>query len=160
MANENKLEEIIRTSLESIRSMVDANTVIGSPIATENGVTIIPISKVSVGYASGGLDFNGKTKNPADPQNFGAGGGTGVSVNPVGFLVVKSNGNVEMINVGKSNTSAADPIEQIVSLILRCPDIARRVKAVFKKSDSDKDIGLEIIEDNADEASEEIQSDK
>ena len=161
MANENKLEEIIRTSLESIRSMVDANTVIGSPISTENGVTIIPISKVSVGYASGGLDFNGKSKSPTDPQNFGAGGGTGVSVNPVGFLVVKSNGNVEMINVGKTSASAADPVEQIVSLIERCPEIARRVKSVFKKKSDDKDIDLEIIDNSAEsEVTEEVQSDK
>lgn len=161
MANENKLEEIIRTSLESIRSMVDANTVIGSPISTENGVTIIPISKVSVGYASGGLDFNGKSKAPSDPQNFGAGGGTGVSVNPVGFLVVKSNGNVEMINVGKTSASASDPVEQIVSLIERCPDIARRVKSVFKKKSDDKDIDLEIIDDSAEsDVTEEVQSDK
>ena len=132
MANENKLEEIIRTSLESIRSMIDAGTVIGSPISTSNGVTVIPISKVSVGYASGGLDFNGKDKPANLPQNFGAGGGTGVSITPVGFLVVKNDGNIEMINVGQS-TEANDPIEQITSLIERCPDIVRRIKTAFKK---------------------------
>lgn len=132
MANENKLEEIIRTSLESIRSMIDAGTVIGTPISTSNGVTVIPISKVSVGYASGGLDFNGKDKPANLPQNFGAGGGTGVSITPVGFLVVKNDGNIEMINVGQS-TEANDPIEQITSLIERCPDIVRRIKTAFKK---------------------------
>ena len=59
---DNKLQEIIGTSLENIRSMIDANTVIGDPISTENGVTIVPVSKVTVGYASGGLDYNGKEK--------------------------------------------------------------------------------------------------
>ena len=132
MANENKLEDIIRTSLENIRSMIDANTVIGNPISTSNGVTVIPISKVSVGYASGGLDFNGKDKPATLPQNFGAGGGTGVSISPVGFLIVKNDGNIEMINVGQ-DTSGNDPIEQITSLIERCPDIVRRIKNAFKK---------------------------
>ena len=161
MSNQNKLEEIIRASLENIRSMVDANTVIGSPIATESGVTIIPISKVSVGYASGGIDFNGKSKSPADPQNFGAGGGTGVSVSPVGFLVVKSNGTVDMINVGKSAPQSNDPVEQIVSLLERCPDIARRVKSVFKKKTSEKNLDLEIITDNIEEeAAKEAESSK
>ena len=132
MSTENKLEEIIRTSLENIRTMIDANTVIGDPISTSNGVTVIPISKVSVGYASGGLDFNGKDKPANLPQNFGGGGGTGVSINPVGFLVVKNDGNIEMINVGQS-PAGADPIEQITALIERCPDIVRRIKTAFKK---------------------------
>ena len=129
MANENKLQEIIRTSLESIRSMIDAGTVIGEPIATEAGVTIIPVSKVSVGYASGGLDYN--VKNHAAPQNFGAGGGTGITISPVGFLVIKGDGNVEMVNVGQA--APQDPIEQITSIIERCPEIFGRIKAAFKK---------------------------
>lgn len=133
MANENKLEEIIRTSLENIRSMIDANTVIGNPISTSNGVTVIPISKVSVGYASGGVDFNGKDKPANLPQNFGGGGGTGVSISPVGFLVVKNDGNIEMINIGQSAAGANDPVEQITALIERCPDIVRRIKKAFKK---------------------------
>lgn len=156
MPNENKLEEIIRTSLENIRSMIDANTVIGDPIATSNGVTVIPISKISVGYASGGLDFNGKDKPANIPQNFGAGGGTGVSINPVGFLVVKTDGNVEMINVGQATPDSNDPIEQITELIERCPDIVRRIKNVFKKepapqpASEEETITETIEEDEAD----------
>ena len=73
--NQNKLEEVIKTSLESIRSMIDSNTVIGNPISTEAGVTIIPISKISVGYASGGVDFNGKNKPENKEQNFSVGRG-------------------------------------------------------------------------------------
>ena len=152
MANENKLEDIIRTSLENIRSMIDANTVIGTPISTENGVTIIPISKVSVGYASGGLDFNGKHKQDNLPQNFGAGGGTGVSINPVGFLVIKSNGSIEMINVGQVAPGANDPIEQITALIERCPDIYRRIKEAFKKESAENtEEGSEAIVESATE---------
>ncbi len=135
MANENKLEEIIRASLENIRSMIDADTVIGEPIATESGTTIIPVSKVSVGFATGGLDYDGKTTAANRPQNFGAGGGTGLSVHPVGFLVVKKDGNIEMINVGQPYP--ADPIEQITSIIERSPEIIGRIKAVFKKKETE-----------------------
>ena len=155
MANENKLEEIIRTSLENIRSMIDANTVIGNPISTDNGVTVIPISKVSVGYASGGVDFNGKDKASDLPQNFGGGGGTGVSINPVGFLIVKKDGSIEMINVGQM-PGANDPIEQIVDIIERCPQIVRRIKSAFKK-DKPEDVidDLQTISDEKDDESEE-----
>ena len=130
---DNKLNEIIGTSLENIRSMIDANTVIGDPISTENGVTIVPVSKVTVGYASGGLDYNGKEKPESAPQNFGAGGGTGISISPVGFLIIKKDGSVDMINVGKPYP--ADPVEQVIEIIERSPDIIGRIKAVFKKKD-------------------------
>ena len=151
MANENKLQDIIRTSLESIRSMIDASTVIGDPISTEAGVTIIPVSKVSLGYASGGLDYNGKHNNT--PQNFGAGGGTGLTISPVGFLIVKKDGAVEMINVGQP--APQDPIEQITSIIERCPEIFGRIKAAFKKDKSEEDADVEDIVDTAEEIDEE-----
>ncbi len=133
MANENKLQEIIATSLENIRSMLDANTVIGTPIPLENGVTVVPVSKVTVGYASGGIDYNGKEKPTEAPQNFGAGGGTGISITPVGFLVVKKDGGIDMINVGKPYPT--DPVEQIVEIIERSPDIIARIKEAFKKKE-------------------------
>ncbi len=144
MANENKLEEIIRASLENIRSMIDADTVIGDPIATESGTTIIPVSKVSVGFATGGLDYDGKSTAANRPQNFGAGGGTGLSIHPVGFLVVKKDGNIEMINVGQPYP--ADPIDQITSIIERSPEIISRLKAVFKKKDAEADDKAEATE--------------
>ncbi len=136
MANENKLQEVIATSLENIRSMIDANTVVGAPIATEGGVTIVPVSKITVGYASGGLDYNGKQKPAEAPQNFGAGGGTGIGITPVGFLVIKKDGSIDMINVGKPYPT--DPVEQIVEIIERSPDIIARLKAVFKKKDAEE----------------------
>lgn len=143
---DNKLQEIIGTSLENIRSMIDANTVIGDPISTENGVTIVPVSKVTVGYASGGLDYNGKQKPQDAPQNFGAGGGTGISISPVGFLVIKKDGNVDMINVGAPYPT--DPVEQIIQIIERSPDIIGRIKAVFKKKEDDE-VAEPLAEDTA-----------
>ena len=137
MSNENKLQDIIKTSLESLRTMVDGNTVIGDPINTPTGTTIIPISKISMGFASGGLDYNSKNEKNVPShaqQNFGGGGGTGLTVSPVGFLVISKNGTVEMINVGAKEPS--DPIEQIANIIERSPDIIERLKNVFKKDSS------------------------
>lgn len=134
MANENKLQDIIQTSLESIRSMVDANTVIGNPINTESGTTIIPISKISMGFASGGMDFNGKTNETSKdhtPKNFGGGGGTGLSISPVGFLIVDKTGKVEMLNTGVAESK--DLLEQIADLLERSPEIVEKFKAVFQK---------------------------
>lgn len=135
--SENKLQEIIASSLENIRTMIDANTVIGDPINTPSGTVIIPVSKISMGFASGGMDFNGKNEEAlrAKLQNFGGGGGTGLSIAPVGFLVVSAEGKVEMINVGMDAQSGA--IEQIADVIERSPEIISKIKAVFTK-DKDK----------------------
>ena len=130
MANENKIPEIIKSSLENIRSIVDANTVVGDPITTDVGTTIIPISKISVGIASGGVDYNDKADRPK-PQNFGGGGGTGLSVSPAGFLVIDKNGEVEFINVGMKGKP--DPVDQIADLVERTPDIIAKIKELFKK---------------------------
>ncbi len=135
MANSNKLQEVVQSTLAQIRNMIDADTVIGTPIDTASGTTIIPISKVAVGFATGGMDFNDKKGGAADvPQNFGAGGGTGISVQPIGLLCISKDGNVELINIGVKNPS--DPIEQISDLIDRSPEIIAKIKALFAK---DKD---------------------
>ena len=131
MASENKLQEIIHTSLQNIATMIDANTIIGTPINTPQGTVIIPVSKVSMGFATGGLDYNGKDEAPNKAQNFGAGGGTGLTINPIGFLVVAPNGSVDMLNVGMKNPT--DPIEQIADLLERSPDIIAKIKALFEK---------------------------
>ncbi len=133
MASENKLQEVIAATLSQVKNIIDADTVIGSPINTASGTTIIPISKVAIGYATGGVDFNDKSEH-AKPQNFGAGGGTGISIQPVGFLCVSPDGDVEIVNVGLKNPT--DPIEQVSELIDRSPEIIAKIKAIFAK---DKD---------------------
>ena len=137
MANENKIPEIIRSSMESIRSMVDANTVIGDPIATETGTTIIPISKISIGIASGGVDYNPKKDSQPRPQNFGGGGGTGLTVAPIGFLVIDRYGSVEFININQKGKP--DPVDQIADLVERTPDIIAKVKDLFAKDAKKED---------------------
>lgn len=133
---ENKIPEIIRSSMENIRSMVDANTVVGEPINTTAGTVIIPISKISVGIASGGVDYNPKKDSQPRPQNFGGGGGTGLTVNPVGFLVVDKTGDVEFLNV--VNKGKPDPVDQIADLVERTPDIIAKIKDLFAKEDKEE----------------------
>ena len=137
--SENKLNDIIQTSLDSIRSMVDSNTVIGSPITTANGTLVIPVSKVFVGFASGGVDYLGKnTQNTSHTvNNFGGGGGTGLTVSPVAFLVVSPHGDVQLLNVNEPTSDKSDPVSQIVGLLDRSPELIEKLKAIFvKKSDT------------------------
>lgn len=131
MAADNKLKDIIQASLESIRTVVDANTVIGTPINTPQGATIIPVSKISVGFASGGLDYDGKAPQPGKGSNFGGGGGTGMSVTPVGFLVVDPEGAVSLLNLGEDGSP--DTIGQIADLVEKSPEIIAKIKAFFSK---------------------------
>ena len=136
MASENKLQEVVQATLAQIRNMIDADTVMGSPVETSSGTTLIPISKVAVGYATGGMDFNDKNASQGKPQNFGAGGGTGISVQPIGILCVSKDGSVELINVGVKAPS--DPIEQLSDLIDRSPEIIAKIKALFAKDTAEE----------------------
>jgi uncharacterized spore protein YtfJ len=111
--------------------MIDANTVIGSPVEA-NGVVIIPVSKVAMGFATGGLDFNDKTGGAqGKPQNFGAGGGTGITVQPVGMICISRDGDVDFVNIGVK--APADPMEQLSDIIDRSPEIIAKIKALFAK---------------------------
>ncbi len=139
MEESNKMREMIDASLSNIKTLLDANTIIGDPIVTESGTTIIPVSKISVGYVSGGLDYN-KKKGEKDqdknaPANFGGGGGTGISVSPVAFIVINGEGKAEMLNISSSGSS--DAASQIVNLVDRSPEIIEKIKGIFKKKDKD-----------------------
>ena len=134
----NKISEMIESSLDSIRGIADSGTVIGTPITTAQGTTIIPVSKVSVGFAGGGNDFSGKTGS--DGKNvFSGGGGTGISVVPQAFLVVSADGSVELLNL--ENPGAGTIGASIDTLIDRAPEIIDKVKSMVgskKKKDTEK----------------------
>ncbi len=121
MENESSIKDLITQSLQQIRTFIDADTIVGKQIETPSGTVIIPISKLSMGFASGGLDLPSK-KNGT--KNFGGGGGTGVTVSPIGFLVVSSDGKVTMLPMtpGKSG-----PIEQVFDLLDQAPDLIKRI---------------------------------
>ena len=131
--SENKMTEIIRASIDSIKSSFDANTVTGEPITTANGTVIIPVSKLSVGFATGGVDYLGKNAQANAKNNFGGGGGTGVTVTPLAFLVVSPNGNVEMLNIANPVREPQDPVTQIINAIERSPELIEKLKVAFSK---------------------------
>ena len=149
--NNHKLNDMNKTALDSIRGMLDANTIIGDPINTVNGTVIIPVSKITVGYASGGVDYL-KRDAPVDNgkpvyNNFGGGGGTGLTVQPVGFLIVNAEGQVNMLNInapaapsGGGGGGASDPVSSIVNLIEHSPDLIEKLKAVLAKKGDDNQI--------------------
>lgn len=131
---ETKQSEIIRAALENVKSMVDANTVTGTPITTESGTVIIPVSKVYVGIATGGVDYFGKKS--VQKQNFGGGGGTGVTVSPVGFLVVEPNGKVDLLNL---NYEPKDPVSQVIGLIENAPELIEKFKGLFSNKKKEEE---------------------
>ena len=108
---EHPLSDMMTNSMSKIKDMVDVNTVVGNPITTPGGVTIIPVSKVSVGFGGGGSDFTKKTAAGDNP--FGGGVGGGVKVTPICFLIVKD-GNVRMMPVAEPASSTADRIVEMV----------------------------------------------
>ena len=105
-----KLPNMLDSTIQKLKEMVDVNSVIGEPISTPDGVTIIPVSKVSVGFGGGGSDFVNKSggENP-----FGGGVGGGVKVTPICFLIVKD-GNVRMMPVAQPANTTADRIVEMV----------------------------------------------
>lgn len=133
---ESNLSDIMKNALDSMRTAADGDTVIGNPINTAGGVVIIPVSKVSMGFASGGLDSAGKEKPDASKngKSFGGGGGSGVSVTPVAFLVVRPDGEVTLLNVSaEGGAKPSNPIDSVTNLLDKSPDILSRLKAVFRR---------------------------
>ena len=121
--------DLMETTMQKIREMIDVNTVIGQPITTVDGITLIPISNVSFGFASGGSDF--QTKQSAN-SNFGGGSGAGVKITPMAFIVVK-NGCARILNVNPPASSTADRIVEMA------PDIIDKVAGLVNKDKKNTD---------------------
>ena len=116
------VNEILGISIDKIREMADVNSIIGEPITLADGTTIIPISKVSYGFASGGSGLPSKY----DKDLFGGGAGAGVSIKPEGFLVISPAGEAKMITMDSAN----DPISSAVSAV---PAIVEKVQGFLAK---------------------------
>ncbi|MBQ7669333.1 MAG: sporulation protein YtfJ [Clostridia bacterium] len=127
--NDNRMAEIIEASVNSIKSIAGADTIIGAPINTPSGTTVIPVSKLSLGYVTGGVDYASKAEGK--DKNFGGGGGTGVTMTPICFLVIDKEGKVEILNVGEDRSP--DPIGDVVGLVERSPELIGKIKAAFGK---------------------------
>lgn len=145
--SENKISDMIKTSLANIREVVDANTIIGDPITAPGGTVILPVSKVTVGMASGGFDYTSKKAEAQKVPHFGGGGGTGLSVIPVAFMVIHTDGQVELLNIQSSGEQGNDTVNAILTLAKKSPDIIAKFKEMFgKKETKDSPEDVEVKE--------------
>lgn len=123
---ETKVKELIAASMGKISELTDAETIIGEPIVLDGNITIIPVSKVTYGFAAGGSDLPTK----ADKDLFGGASGAGVSIQPVAFIVV-SDGNTQLLQIS-SDSSASSAIINMV------PDVFNKIQSMFKKDKGEK----------------------
>ena len=157
--NEHPIEGLMTTAMNSIQDMIDVNTIIGEPIETSNNIVIIPISKVSFGFAAGGSEFKGETVDEykkADKEEeiqyrlpFGGGSGAGVSINPIAFLVITKE-NVKLIPVNHSSSIdklldyIPDLIEKANNAMNRCienkkEETEKIIRKMGKKENNSKE---------------------
>lgn len=122
MEGKHPIEGLMETAMESIKSMVDVNTILGDPVETPDGSVIVPVSRISLGFAAGGTEYEVEEKKEQRSFPFGGGTGAGISVNPVAFLVV-GQGQVRLMPVDANTTvdrlldMAPRMFEQIQSLV-------------------------------------------
>lgn len=141
------IEGMMDTTLEKIKQMVDVNSVIGDAITTADGTVIVPISKVSYGFASAGSDL--PAKQQTEKQLFGGGTGAAVTINPIAFLTI-SNGSVKLLRVDPGNTS----VDRIIDM---APDLIEKVSGLFGKKDGKKDRQPKVhIDDEKDDVPEDF----
>ena len=119
-----QLNDLMQTAMEKVREMVDTNTIVGQPITTLYGVTLIPISKVSFGFGGAGGDY-GKTQ----PKDFGGGSAAGVKIDPVAFLVIRD-GITRVLPVAVPPVSTLDRVVEMV------PDLMDKVEKYFDKKEA------------------------
>lgn len=124
------VEGLMGVSVEKIREMVDSNMVVGTPIAVSEGITVIPISKISYGFASGGSDLPSKT---GSEQLFGGGAGAGILVTPVAFMTIKD-GDINVVPI----VAKPDTVDRVISMV---PDLVEKVTDKF----GNKNEGEELL---------------
>ena len=125
------ISDLMSVTMEKIRGMMDANTVIGNPIEV-GGVTVVPVCKISIGYGSGGSDFAQKNQKPDQTNAFGGGAGMGVNITPVSFLVIRD-GNVRVVSV---EAPATTTVERVIDMV---PDVMDKVGHVVSKKKAEKE---------------------
>ena len=120
--SETKMSEMIRASLDGIRDFSQTESVVGNIITTASGVTVIPVSRVTVGLATAGIDYG--TRKFSTPQSFGGGGGTGATITPIAFLIVTKNGETKILHLDDGK----DSVKRICDLLENAPEIVERIK--------------------------------
>ncbi len=122
--DKNPIGELMQNTMENVRSILKVDTVVGDPIYTPDGIMLVPISKISVGFGGGGVEFN--QKKVGENRPYGGGNATGVKIEPIGFLIVKD-GTVRMVNV---TPPANNTVDRIIDLV---PQVMDRVDAFIDK---------------------------
>ena len=122
--DKNPIGELMQNTMENVRNILKVDTVVGDPIYTPDGITLVPISKISVGFGGGGVEFNNKKVGENRP--YGGGNATGVKIDPIGCLVIKD-GTVRMVNV---TPPANNTVDRIIELV---PQVMDRVDAFIDK---------------------------
>lgn len=123
--SETKMSDIIKSALSGIGELARCDITVGNIISTPSGVTVIPFSKVLVGLATGGVDYSGAKSSSSD--NFGGGGGTGLSVTPVALLAISREGDISLINI----TGEASEAEKFTDILSHAPEIVNRIKTIL-----------------------------
>ena len=126
METSNSIGNLMDVTMAKMREMVDVDTVVGTPITTPDGITVIPVSRVSYAFASGGSDFRIKEK-----PGFGGGNGAGVKIDPIGFLVVKD-GSVRMVSI---TPPAGNSIDRVIE---KAPELIDTIEGLLKKTKSEE----------------------
>lgn len=136
--NEHPINGLMKTAMESLKGMVDVNTVIGDPVETQDGSVIIPVSRVAFGFAAGGGEYSAEVGENAAATDypFGGGSGAGVSVQPMGFLVV-GQGQIRMLPV-----DGGQPIERLIDLAPQLIDKLKGTKAGNAETVKGPDTGV------------------
>lgn len=141
MKDKSSAAGILESTIEKVKDLVNVSTIIGEPMKVDGGVTIIPVSKVTYGFASGGSDFPSKSNKDI----FGGGGGAGVTILPVAFLVIDAYGNVDVKHITAFDNAA----ERIVGLV---PEMFDKVSNAVNKAKMDKAINTAMTSVAADES--------
>ena len=131
MEKQHPIDELMSTTMQKLRDMVDVDTIVGKPIQAGN-VTIIPISRLTVGFASGGSDFTTKNQKPEADNAFGGGSGAGMNLAPVAFLIVKGD-TVRLMPVAPP---AATTVDRVVEMV---PEVVDKVTDFIEKQQAKKD---------------------
>lgn len=133
MNEHHPIQDLMGGTMEKIKSMLDVDSVVGTPITTPDGTTVIPVSRVTFGFGSGGSDFGSRHAKENTPLCFGGGGAAGVSVTPVCFLVISPTEGTHVLGI---NAQAVNTADRLVEMI---PSAVGKVSSFFAKRMAEED---------------------
>lgn len=131
MEQKHPVGEVVELTMDKLREMIDVNTVVGDPIHTPEGVTVIPVSKVSMGLVSGGSDFSTKNQPPTAGNAYGGASSAGINIMPLAFLIIKGD-NVRLLPV---ESSSSGPLDKALDLL---PELMTKISAMIDQKKAEK----------------------